>query len=61
MLWMLKSVSAQGDESSIGSTVQRAPEDPKIEEVEETPEDCFTESKCTNRNTPNTVDHDHVI
>ncbi|PWA26977.1 hypothetical protein CCH79_00019251 [Gambusia affinis] len=39
---------SQGDESSVCSTVQRAPEVPKIEEVEETPEDCFTE-KCYNR------------
>uniref|UniRef100_A0A096LZA3 Sodium channel protein n=1 Tax=Poecilia formosa TaxID=48698 RepID=A0A096LZA3_POEFO len=39
---------AQGDESSICSTVERAPEVQKIEEVEETPEDCYTE-KCYNR------------
>ncbi|XP_054907724.1 sodium channel protein type 4 subunit alpha B isoform X2 [Poeciliopsis prolifica] len=39
---------SQGDESSVCSTVQRAPEVPKVEEVEEIPEDCFTE-KCYNR------------
>uniref|UniRef100_A0A3B5QDP6 Sodium channel protein n=1 Tax=Xiphophorus maculatus TaxID=8083 RepID=A0A3B5QDP6_XIPMA len=42
------SVYTQGDESSVCSTVQRAPEVQKIEEVEETPEDCYTE-KCYNR------------
>uniref|UniRef100_A0A3B3XZD5 Sodium channel protein n=1 Tax=Poecilia mexicana TaxID=48701 RepID=A0A3B3XZD5_9TELE len=45
---ILRSVYAQGDESSICSTVERAPEVQKIEEVEETPEDCYTE-KCYNR------------
>ncbi|XP_008414725.1 sodium channel protein type 4 subunit alpha B-like [Poecilia reticulata] len=39
---------SQGDESSVCSTVQRAPEVQKIEEVEETPEDCYTE-RCYNR------------
>lgn len=47
---MLRSVYTQGDESSVCSTVQRAPEVPKIEEVEETPEDCYTESKSTEKN-----------
>uniref|UniRef100_A0A3B5MX17 Sodium channel protein n=1 Tax=Xiphophorus couchianus TaxID=32473 RepID=A0A3B5MX17_9TELE len=48
VIFVFVSVYTQGDESSVCSTVQRAPEVPKIEEVEETPEDCYTE-KCYNR------------
>uniref|UniRef100_A0A3Q2P5V8 Sodium channel protein n=1 Tax=Fundulus heteroclitus TaxID=8078 RepID=A0A3Q2P5V8_FUNHE len=48
MLWTLKSFSAQGDEASLCSTVQRPPEVPIKEEEEDIPEDCCTE-KCYSR------------
>lgn len=47
-MWTLKSFFAQDEETSVCSTVQRAPEVLKVEEEEETPEDCCTESRRTN-------------